>query len=101
MARRKIAHLPELGVYGFDSLEMTTDELGEELRQRAGRELSLTEVKGWLAACDLVKFAKVSPNVTEARGALETAIRIVTTSRPVPEPLAPHLAPPPAEARNA
>jgi oxygen tolerance protein BatD len=89
------------GRYGFDSLEMTTDELGEELRQRAGRELVLSEVKGWLAACDLVKFAKVSPSVTEARGTLESAIRIVTTSRPVPEPLAPHPAPPATEARHA
>ena len=89
------------GRYGFDSLEMTTDELGDELQRRAGRELLLSEVKGWLAACDLVKFAKVSPTVTEARGALETAIRIVTSSRPVPEPLAPHLTPPAAEERHA
>ena len=88
------------GRYGFDSLEMTTDELGDELQRRAGRELLLSEVKGWLAACDLVKFAKVSPGAAEARGTLEGAIRIVTTSRPVPEPLAPHPAPAP-EARHA
>jgi len=89
------------GRYGFDSLEMTTDELGDELRRRAGRELLLSEVNGWLSACDLVKFAKVSPSAAEARGTLESAIRIVTTSRPVPEPLAPHPASASAEARNA
>ena len=44
------------------------------------------EVEGWLSACDLVKFAKISPSVTEARGALESAILIVTTTRPVVAP---------------
>jgi hypothetical protein len=31
-----------------------------------------------------VKFAKISPTAAEARGALESAIRIVTTTRPAP-----------------
>ena len=75
------------GRYGFDSLELTTDELCAELRRHAGRELVLGEVQGWLSACDLVKFAKISPTAAEARGALESAIRIVTTTRPVPEPV--------------
>ena len=74
------------GRYGFDSLELTTDELCAELRRRAGRELVRGEVEGWLAACDLVKFAKISPTASEARGALESAIRIVSTTRPVVEP---------------
>jgi hypothetical protein len=89
------------GRYAFDSLEMTTDELVDELQRRAGRELLLSEVKGWLSACDLVKFAKVSPSAAEARGTLESAIRIVTTSRPAPEPLAPHPSPAAPEARHA
>jgi hypothetical protein len=72
--------------FGFDSLEMTTEELIEELRRRAPRELVLGEVSGWLTACDLVKFAKISPSATEARGALETAIRIVESTRPRPQP---------------
>jgi len=73
---------------GFDSLELTTDELVEELRRSAGRELGIHagEIEGWLAACDLVKFAKISPSATEARGSLETALRIVTSTRPRPEP---------------
>jgi hypothetical protein len=75
------------GRYGFDSLELTTDELCAELRRRAGRELVLGEVQGWLSASDLVKFAKISPTAAEARGALESAIRIVTTTRPVIEPV--------------
>jgi hypothetical protein len=68
--------------FGFDSLELTTDELIAELRRSAGREVLLGEVQGWLSACDLVKFAKISPSVAEARGTLETAILIVTSTRP-------------------
>jgi hypothetical protein len=74
------------GRFGFDALEMTTEELVEELRRRAPRELVLGEVEGWLTACDLVKFAKISPSATESRGALETAIRIVESTRPRPQP---------------
>jgi hypothetical protein len=68
--------------FGFDSLELTTDELCAELRRSAGREVLLGEVEGWLSACDLVKFAKISPSAAEARGTLETAILIVTSTRP-------------------
>jgi len=78
--------------YAFDSLEMTTDELIAELQGHAGRDLgilAMTEIQGWLSACDLVKFAKVSPTATEARGALESAIRIVTATRPAPAVAAP------------
>jgi hypothetical protein len=71
--------------YAFDSLELTTDELVEELR-RPGHDVGihLPEIQGWLSACDLVKFAKISPSAAEARGALETAIRIVSSTRPRP-----------------
>jgi len=75
------------GRFGFDSLEMTTDELVDELGRHAGREIPafmVTEIRVWLSACDLVKFAKVSPTANEARGALESAIRIVRSTRPAP-----------------
>ncbi len=68
--------------FGFDSLELTTDELCAELQRSAGREVLLSEVQGWLSACDLVKFAKISPSAAESRGTLETAILIVTSTRP-------------------
>jgi hypothetical protein len=42
----------------------------------------LGEIQGWLSTCDLVKFAKISPSASEARGTLETAILIVTSTRP-------------------
>jgi len=76
--------------FGFDSLELTTDELVAQLRRSSGREIVVGEIQGWLSACDLVKFAKISPGAAEARGALESAIRIVTATRPVVEmPLVP------------
>ena len=89
------------GRYGFDSLEMTTDELIVELRRQAGREMILGEIQGWLSACDLVKFAKISPTANEARGALESAIRIVTATRPAPVATVTTAAGSTAEARHA
>jgi len=82
------------GRFGFDSLELTTDELMAELQRRAGRELVLAEIGRWLQACDLVKFAKISPTAQEARGTLELAIRIVESTRPRPEPQAAAMAQP-------
>ena len=73
--------------FGFDSLELTTDELVAQLRRSSGREIVVGEIQGWLSACDLVKFAKISPSAAEARGALESAIRIVTATRPVLAPV--------------
>ena len=76
--------------FNFDSLELTTEELVLRLRRRVPiqemRGFVLGEVEGWLGGCDLVKFAKVAPSMAEARGALETGIRIVESSRPRPEP---------------
>jgi hypothetical protein len=77
------------GRFGFDSLEMTTEELVAILRQvppHETRGVLGSEIEGWLSSCDLVKFAKVSPSPEQARGALETAIRMVAATRPRPEP---------------
>jgi hypothetical protein len=82
------------GRYGFDSLEMTTEELVAAMRRvplENARGVVGTEIEGWLSSCDLVKFAKVSPSTEQARGALETAIRMVAATRPhldVPPPAA-------------
>ena len=80
------------GRFGFDSLEMTTEELVAVMRQvppNETRGVLGSEIEGWLSSSDLVKFAKVSPSPEQARGALETAIRMVAATRPRPE-----LAPP-------
>lgn len=67
--------------FGFDSLEMTTTELLEAVRER-----NIATLEGWCASCDLVKFAKYVPTLTEAQDALEGAYRIVDATRPHVEP---------------
>jgi len=66
--------------FGFDSLELTTDELVDELRRSAGRELILGEIQGWLAACDLVKFAGERASVEECVRSLDIARQTITES---------------------
>ena len=86
------------GRFGFDSLEMTTEELVATMRRvtlASARGVVGAEIEGWLSSCDLVKFAKVSPSTEQARGALETAIRMVASTRPHVE------APPPAAVEAA
>jgi hypothetical protein len=76
------------GRFGFDSLEMTTEELVAAMRRvpsKATRGVVGSEIEGWLSACDLVKFAKVAPSPEQARGALETAILMVAATRLHPE----------------
>jgi hypothetical protein len=102
-----------LGVrFAFPALEMTTEELIDHLPKRlttvmgtlrgspnppamgsgglsppapyAKGGVVVGEIAGWLAGCDLVKFAKQQPAPGDARGALETAIRIVESTRPRP-----------------
>jgi hypothetical protein len=80
------------GRFGFDSLEMTTEELVAAMRRVPldhARGVVSGEIEGWLSGCDLVKFAKVSPSDEQARGALETAIRMVAATRPLLEALPP------------
>ena len=76
------------GRFGFESLEMTTEELVAIMRRiplESSRGVLGSEIEGWLSSCDLVKFAKVSPSPEQARGALETAILMVAATRPPAE----------------
>jgi hypothetical protein len=64
--------------YGFDGLERTTDELMRTLGELRPSELRLTEVALLLEQCDLVKFARVAPDVAlcaELYGAAEKLVR--------------------------
>jgi len=87
--------------FGFDSLELTTDELMAELERRPHRQLVMGQVQGWLSACDLVKFAKIAPTDIEARGALETAIQIVTATRARPDSAGTAMSTPAEDIRHA
>jgi hypothetical protein len=73
--------------YGFDSLELTTQELLEELSRRAPH---LTEPSGevvrFLSDTDLVKFAKTGSTDLAALAVLDAAQAIVlSTAKPLEE----------------
>lgn len=74
--------------YEFDALEMTTDELLQELRRRSTPGLEFDALADFLRTCDLVKFARREPTDGDAKGAMDSARRLVERTRPVPEPLA-------------
>jgi hypothetical protein len=70
--------------YGFDSLEMTTTELAEQMQKVPLTGLHLHELVHFLQDCDLVKFAKYIPPLTEAERTLAEAEHIVRVTRFVP-----------------
>jgi hypothetical protein len=64
--------------YGFDSLELTTTELVDQLARRAPAEAAPDgRVARFLAESDLVKFAKAGSTDEAARAALDAAEEIV------------------------
>ena len=75
--------------FNFHAPERTTEEF---LRELAGTKRLLPEQKeslgGFLASCDLVKFAKYEPGVTELRELHSSALRLVEETEPMPESLA-------------
>ena len=76
--------------FQFRAPERTTEEF---LRELAGTKLLLPEQKeslgGFLASCDLVKFAKYEPVENELRGLHSSALRLVEETEPQPETIAP------------
>jgi hypothetical protein len=70
--------------FGFDALDMTSTELVEALgRSPAGPEVG-GAVEGWLAGCDLVKYARVPVPREEGAAALAAARVLVERSTPPP-----------------
>ncbi len=66
--------------FGFDALELTT----EELLGRIGEHVIRPDLSKWLYACDLVKYARAQASGDEARLELEQAVTIVERCRPAP-----------------
>jgi hypothetical protein len=70
--------------FEFRAPERTTEEF---LRELAGTKLLLPEQKeslgGFLASCDLVKFAKYEPGEKELRELHASAVRLVEETEPV------------------
>jgi hypothetical protein len=73
--------------FQFRAPERTTEEF---LRELAGTKLLLPEQKeslgGFLASCDLVKFAKYEPGENELRELHTSALRLIEETEPQPEP---------------
>lgn len=69
---------------GFDGLETTTDEMMTLLSRVRPGVPRIDLVQTFLSDCDLVKFARVVPGVTECNQALERAESIVRSTIPIP-----------------
>ncbi|MBI5478485.1 MAG: hypothetical protein HY906_06490, partial [Deltaproteobacteria bacterium] len=69
--------------YGFPALDLTTTEILEALGPRAelARRDGGPDLGAWLFSSDLVKFAKYTPTITEAAGALSEGYAIVDCTR--------------------
>ena len=69
--------------FDFHAPERTTEEF---LRELGGTKLLLPEqtesLGGFLASCDLVKFAKYEPGKNELRGLHSAALRLVEETEP-------------------
>lgn len=72
--------------FGFDGLESTTDETLAALRRVPHFALPMPRVAGFLQQCDLVKFADVTPTLTECERALVEAEGVVRTTMPAALP---------------
>ncbi len=75
--------------YGFDNvgiegLETTTDEMMTLLKRVRPGVPRIDEIEAFLADCDLVKFARVVPEVTECTTALDRAEAIIRATTPAP-----------------
>lgn len=74
-------------IYGFDALEMTTDELLATLRGRSTPGLDFDAIAAFFQAGDLVKFARREPSDGEAKEATDAVRTFVERTRPRPEPV--------------
>jgi hypothetical protein len=69
-------------LYGFDGLELTTDEIVARLRRVPSVSLPFHDIVSFLGACDLVKFAGQRPDDQTATIAAQAAIDIVQVTAP-------------------
>jgi hypothetical protein len=68
--------------YGFDGLESTTDEMRALLKRVYPPVPGMQDIGGFLAECDLVKFARVEPAEDDCLKALTRGETIVRTTMP-------------------
>lgn len=72
--------------FGFDALELTSDELLSELRGRPTPGLDFDALARFLLGADLVKFARRDPTDGESKAAMDEARAFVVRTVPPPAP---------------
>jgi hypothetical protein len=68
--------------YGFDGLERTTEELMTTMERLRPPQLSLSALAMLLEQCDLVKFARLSPDAAQGEEMLQGALGLVRSTTP-------------------
>lgn len=68
--------------FAVDALERTTWELAQDFQGIDLNETHKKEIIQFLEICDLIKFAKATPNLEDTRSAMETAKSIITATKP-------------------
>ena len=74
------------GRFGLDAMEMTTGEVVTGLRHQGIESSIVTQFRQVLDRCDLVKFAKFQPDLSECLDLMVLARGLVDATKPV-EPL--------------
>lgn len=69
--------------YGFHGLESTTDEIAGQLGKATSLSVAPEDVVGFLAQCDLVKFARASLADEASQSLIEEALTLVERTRPL------------------
>lgn len=63
--------------YGFDSIELTTSEILDRLKQYRISQFPLAHYETFLHECDLIKFAKLVPTTEEMEALMQTAYHTI------------------------
>lgn len=74
------------GRFGIDAMEMVTEEVVDRLRDLGLDSRVVDTSQRFLAACDLVKFAKHTPTPEASRQMVPTAREVVEVTRPASRP---------------
>ena len=71
--------------FDFDAIEMTTDEIMNELQSKSNNEQALHKLKSVFELADLVKFAKAQPTALENDLGISHSVDFVNETKIVPE----------------
>lgn len=74
------------GRYRFDAMEMTSEEILDELKAQEVNSEALGKMKNVLQLADLVKFAKAHPSPIENDQCINHCVDFVKETKPVPLP---------------